>query len=129
MGSTRSLSIRGKLTLMIMAGSGLALLLASAAFILYDSYTFRTAKIQDVATLAEIVGANCTGALTYQDANSATEVLSALASKKQISEASIYDRQGQVFARYLRGGTSGAFSPPAAQKPGIFFEKEHPTGN
>ncbi len=121
----RGRSIGSKLTLMIMAGSSLALLLASAAFIIYDSYTFRVAKMQDVATLAEIVGANCTGALTYQDANSATEVLSALSSKKQISEAYVYDRQGAVFAKYLRGNSSGAVPPPSAREPGGFFEKDH----
>src|SRR5450755_2342694 len=121
MRSLGALSIRGKLTLMIMAGSTLALLLACAAFISYDSYTFRTAKVQDVATLAEIIGSNSTGALTYQDANSARDVLSALRSKKQISEACIYDRQGQIFAKYQRDTGPAEFSPPLAQESGSLF--------
>jgi hypothetical protein len=125
MRSLGALSIRSKLTLMIMAASSLALLFACAAFISYDSYTFRIAKVQDVATLAEIIGSNSTGALTYQDANSAREVLSALSSKKQISEACIYDRQGQVFAKYVRDSGPAEFSPPPPQEGGSLFEDQH----
>src|SRR3984893_8324716 len=97
-----ALSIRTKLTLMFMAASGVALLLACSAFISYDAYTFRLSKVQDVATLAEIIGSNSTGALTYEDANSARDVLHALSSKKQISEGCIYDRPGQAFAKDMR---------------------------
>jgi signal transduction histidine kinase/DNA-binding response OmpR family regulator len=124
MRSLGALSIRSKLTLMIMAASSLALLLACAAFISYDSYTFRIAKVQDVATLAEIIGSNSTGALTYQDANSARDVLSALSSKKQISEACIYDRQGQIFAKYLRDSGPAEFSPPPVQESGSLFQDQ-----
>jgi signal transduction histidine kinase/CheY-like chemotaxis protein len=125
MRSLGALSIRIKLTLMIMVASSLALLLACAAFISYDSYTFRIAKVQDVATLADIIGSNSTGALTYQDANSARDVLSALRSKKQISEACIYDRLGQIFAKYQRDSQTAAFSPPPAQQDGIQFQDQH----
>src|ERR1700730_4906245 len=97
-----NLSIRHRLTLMFMAASGSAVALACVAFISYDSYTFRLSKVQDVATLAEIIGSNSTGALTYQDANSATDVLRALSTKKQISETCIYDRQGHTFSKYTR---------------------------
>jgi two-component system sensor histidine kinase/response regulator len=95
------------------------------AFISYDSYTFRLSKVQDVATLAEIIGSNSTGALTYQDANSATDVLRALSSKKQISEACIYDRQGQVFAKYTLDTRDAEFSPPSARGSTNFFEDGH----
>src|SRR5260370_25339376 len=125
MRSLGALSIRSKLTLMIMAASSLALVVACAAFISYDSYIFRVAKVQDVATLAEIIGSNSTGALTYQDANSARDVLSALRSKKQISEACIYDRQGQVFAKYQRDSGPADFSAPPAQEGGSLFQDQH----
>jgi signal transduction histidine kinase/CheY-like chemotaxis protein len=125
MRSLGALSIRSRLTLMNMAASSLALALACAAFISYDSYNFRIAKVQDVATLAEIIGSNSTGALTYQDANSAKDVLSALSSKKQISEACIYDRQGAVFAKYQRDSGSALFLPPPAQDAGSQFQDRH----
>ncbi len=119
------LSIRSKLTLMIISVSSLALLLACTAIVSYDIHSYRLAKAQDVATLAEVIGSNSTGALAFQDANSATDVLAALRSKKQISEACIYDKHGQVFATYLRDKSQGAFSPPSPQENGSRFEAEH----
>src|SRR5450755_4349406 len=125
MHSVGILSIRNKLTLMIMSASSLALLLACVAFIGYDSYNFRITKVQDVSTLAEIVGANSTGALTYQDSNSARDVLSGLRMKKQISEACIYDRQGQIFATYQRDSKASEFSPPPVQESESLFQDRH----
>ena len=97
-------SIRTKLAVMTMAASGLALVIACISVIAYDQYTFRRSKIQDLTTTAQIIGSNSTGALSFQDSRSANDVLSALRSKRQISEAFIYDRDGQVFASYRRSG-------------------------
>jgi len=120
-----SLSIRSKLTLMFMLASGVALLSACAAFISYDSYTFRLSKAQDVAAIAEIIGSNSTGALTYQDPNSAQEVLQALRSKAQVSQACIYDRQGRPFAKYSRESAGSGFPPPAPQSSSYSFQAGH----
>src|SRR2546422_4898850 len=78
----RDLSIRRKLTLIIMLTSSVALLLACAAFVSYDLYTFRQAKVHDLTTLAEIIGSNSTAALTFGDSNSAKEILGALRDRK-----------------------------------------------
>jgi signal transduction histidine kinase/CheY-like chemotaxis protein len=115
-----TLSIRNKLMFMFMAASSLALLLACASFIVYDQHAFRLSKVRDVTTLASIIGSNSTGALTYQDATTATEVLGALSSKRQIVEAYIYDMKGQVFASYLRDG-SHAGAAPALGRDGFSF--------
>jgi two-component system sensor histidine kinase/response regulator len=119
------LSIRGKLTLILMVISSSAVLLACTAFIAYDQHVFRLSKVQDITTLAEIIGSNSTGALAYQDANSAKDVLSALSSKRQISEAAIYDRNGRVFARYIRGEAHGKFIAPSAEGNGNHFTGGH----
>jgi signal transduction histidine kinase/CheY-like chemotaxis protein len=120
-----TLSIRSKLTFIILSASSLALLLASTAIISYDYYTYRLTKVQDVTTLADIIGSNSTGALTYLDSNSATEVLTALGSKRQISQACIYDRTGKVFATYTRDKASAEFLPPAAQNDQSHFGDDH----
>src|SRR5258706_1898535 len=119
------LSIRGKLTLILMVISSSAVLLACTAFIAYDQHVFRLSKAQDITTLAEIIGSNSTGALAYQDANSAKDVLSALSSKAQISEAAIYDRNGLVFARYFRGDAHRKFLAPSAEGNGSHFTDGH----
>jgi signal transduction histidine kinase/CheY-like chemotaxis protein len=126
MGPVGVLSIRNKLVLMITSVSSLALLVACVAFISYDNHTSRIAKLQDVTTLADVIGSNSTGALTYQDPSSAKDVLSALSSKQQISEACIYDRNGKVFATYQRDDPSGSFNPPLAMENNAsHFESAH----
>jgi len=85
----RDLSIRRKLTLIIMLTSSVALLLACAAFVSYDLYTFRRAKVHDLTTLAEIIGSNSTAALTFGDSNSAKEILGALSANQHIAAADI----------------------------------------
>jgi signal transduction histidine kinase/DNA-binding response OmpR family regulator len=114
------LSIRNKLMTMFMASSSLTLLLACVSFVTYDQYGFRRAKIQDVNVLAGIIGSDSTGALTYQDETSATTVLSALGSKRQIVDAYIYDKKGAVFAQYNRGGYD-ALAAPDVRAEGSYF--------
>src|SRR5437899_42983 len=121
MRSFRKLSIRRKLTLIIMLTSSVALLLACAAFVSYDLYTFRQAKVHDLTTLAEIIGSNSTAALTFGDSNSAKEILGALSANQHIAAACIYTRNGQVFAKYLRGDPMARFSPPGTQDDGSRF--------
>jgi signal transduction histidine kinase/CheY-like chemotaxis protein len=116
-----ALSIRGKLTLILMAVSTLSVLLACTAFIAYDQHDFRLSRVQDMTTLAEIIGSNSTGALTYQDGKSARDVLRALSSKRQISEAIIYDGKGQVFAEYFRAGAHDGLFAPSPEKNGSHF--------
>ncbi len=112
-----ALSIRSKLTVMVIAVSTFALLVSGIAFISYDTHDSRLAKVQDVKTLADIIGSNSTGALTYQDANSATDVLKALSSKQQISQACIYDKDGHLFAKYVRANSLvNSFIPPPAEE-------------
>jgi len=120
-----ALSIRSKLMTMFMASCSLTLLLACASFIVYDQYAFRKSKVRDATTLAEIIGSNSTGALTYQDATSATDVLSALRSKRQVVEACIYDKRGRVFAGYVRDGGQKELRAPAVRDTGGYFNEGH----
>jgi len=125
MWSFQSRSIATRLRWIITLAITVALLLACIGFIGYDNMTFRAAKVDDVKTLAEIIGSNSTGALAFQDAASASEVLKALTFKKHISEACIYDRHGTVFAKYVPPGVHRDFAPPAAQRDGSFFPDQH----
>jgi len=117
----RDFSIRRKLTLIIMVTSSVALLLACAAFVSYDLYTFRQAKVHDLTTLAKIIGSNSTAALAFGDSNSAKEILGALSANQHIAAACIYTRDGQAFAKYLRGDPNARFSPPETQDDGSRF--------
>jgi two-component system, sensor histidine kinase and response regulator len=108
-------SIRHKLQGIVMLTSGVALLVASAAFTLYDRSTFLNAKAQDLNASAEMVGSNSTAALSFADVKSAREILAALRAKQNVVNACIYDKDGNVFAKYSRDATGDDFSPPPAQ--------------
>src|SRR5580704_2162095 len=118
----RNLSIKWKLTLIIMAATTVALLLISGAFTAYESITFRQAMSHDISTLAEIIGNQSTAALTYNDQPTATEILATLSAKKNIVAAGIY-KDGQLFARYP--ADAGEMLPPNPRPGKPRFEDDY----
>jgi PAS domain S-box-containing protein len=121
MKSLRDLSIKRKLTLIIMLISSVALLLACASFISYDLITSRRAMVRDLQTQAEMIGLGSTAALSFNDQKYGQEILTALAAKPQIISACIYEDDNQPFAKYLRGSETADFSPPEPQMDGSHF--------
>jgi two-component system sensor histidine kinase/response regulator len=114
-------SIRHKLQGIVMVACTVALLVASVVLTLYDRATFLRAKTQDLVASAQMVGSNSTAALAFSDSNSAREILSALKAKPHVENACIYDKDGEVFAKYSRDAKVD-FEPPAAQKYGIAIQ-------
>lgn len=102
MRSFRDSSIGSKLTFLIMATSSSALLLACLAVGAYDMLDLRRSMASDLHVIAAIVGENSTAALTFNDANAARDVLSALRSEPHVRSACIFTRDGRQFARYAR---------------------------
>jgi signal transduction histidine kinase/DNA-binding response OmpR family regulator len=90
-----------------------ALLLACAAFIGYDLLTFRSARVSNLSTQAQIISANCISAIIFDDPDSATKTLSALKADPQILSAVIYTADGKPFAIYSRPGSSPTPEPPS----------------
>ena len=121
----RDLSIRTKLQGILVVTSGVALLVASVAFTLYDRATFVRAKKDDLSAAARMVGVNSTAALAFGDSKAAGEVLTALQAKQHVTNACIYDKDGRVFAKYTRVGSWGAFSPPPMQNVGSAMVARH----
>jgi len=115
MRSYMDLSIRQKLQTIVMATSAAALLVASVMFALIDRSTFLRAKTQDLTVAARMVGSNSTAALSFGDAKSAGEILSALQAKQNVINACIYKKDGEIFASYSRDSAHSDFSPPPAQ--------------
>src|SRR5712692_10283414 len=122
----RGLSIRRKLTLIIMLTSCVALLLASVAFVIYDRITFRRAMARDLTVLANVIGTNSAASLTFNDPKSAQEVLGALSAEPHVIAACIYTHGGKAFATYLPGGAKKEdLLPPEPQAEGSRFEADH----
>ena len=98
----RDVSIRRKLTLIIMLTSSVSLLLACVAFVAYDLITFHRAMPRNLSIIAEIIGNNSAAALIFSDQERAEETLAALNAEPHIVSCYIYAVDGTVFAKYLR---------------------------
>src|SRR6185503_13051241 len=109
----RGHSISRRLTLMNMAVSGSALLLACAAFFAYDLHTFRANLERNRSIQAEIVGANTAAAITFDEPRTAEITLSALKIAPNILSAAVYKMDGSLFATYRRSDAVASGPPPA----------------
>ena len=109
--------IRRKLTTIILATSGVVLLLTCAAFLSYEVFTFRQTSVRQLSTVGEIIAANSTGALAFDNADDATQVLAALQAERHIVAAALYDKAGKLFSRYPATAPLDAF-PAAAPRAG-----------
>jgi signal transduction histidine kinase/uncharacterized membrane protein affecting hemolysin expression len=113
--------IRRKLTVAILATSVVVMALMSGAFVTYEVLSIRRTIVRQVTTLGQIVAANSTAALAFENQDDATETLSALAAERHVVAACLYDRNGRLFSRYPSNLGTEAF--PAAPGPeGHHFE-------
>lgn len=116
-----STSIATRLSAIISLAISLALFLVAVGATMYNRHMYRVATTQDITTLAEVIGSNSTGALSFQDASSAQDVLKGLHSKRNIVEACIYDAHGLPFATYRPAGHGGQSLPPAPPGDSSYF--------
>ena len=89
-----------------MITSGVSLLVASITFVAYDTLAFRQSMVDDLSVVADGIGINSTAALTFDVQSSGQEILAALKAYPHIVVACIFDRRGQVFSSYVRGGAT-----------------------
>jgi two-component system NtrC family sensor kinase len=124
MSSLRDKPIKTKLTAITMVTSGVALLLACAAFVGYELMVFRTGIVDELSTTAAIVGDNSAAALAFDDPSSAQQTLRSLNVHPNIVGAALYGRNGRLFASYRRAPADATFDPPPVQTQGHRFENE-----
>gem|GEM_PF-1182112 len=123
----KDISIKRKLICIIMLTSIVALLSASIAFGVYDMITLRRIMVRDIFMLSQIMGANSTAALAFNDPKAAAENLEAFKSNPHIVASCIYDSEGRVFASYLRSDMAGRHTLPALQHAGYHFGSDYLT--
>jgi signal transduction histidine kinase/ActR/RegA family two-component response regulator len=111
------LSIRQKLTAMLMVMSSAMLLLASIAFVTWDFYRFRADMRADMVTQAHLVLDNVAAAITFQDPDAAGETLEMLEIHPHSQLACLYLADGRLFA--FRSFRSDGDTCPEKPAPGI----------
>jgi signal transduction histidine kinase len=106
-------------------GTSIAVLAVTCSvFITYEYLTFRKTIVRTLATRGEIIAANSTAALAFQNESDARDVLSAFRMDPHMVAACLYDRGGRLFARYP-ADASVAFFPSGPESVGSRFEKGH----
>ncbi len=100
----RKLSLSHKLTRMNVMVSGIGLLLACTAFMVFDVISFRQILVNNLSSQAQIVGANSVSALLFNDPDSARQTLAPLVDSPGMISATIYKPDGHPFATYSRRG-------------------------
>jgi two-component system cell cycle sensor histidine kinase/response regulator CckA len=98
----KNLSIRRKQMFIIMLTTSVSLLLACAIFAVYEITTFKAKMVNDLSTLAKIIGNNTAASLDFDDPKSAEQTLSALKAQPSIMGACVFSKDGKVFAHYDR---------------------------
>ncbi len=91
-----------KLGLLLICVSVFVMVLMSGAFILHELLGFRTAKLAELETIAEVLGANSKGALMFGDPDRAAETLKALRAIPAVVNARTIDASGRSLAVYDR---------------------------
>lgn len=89
--------------------SGAVLLLTCAAFTTYEIVTLRKGMVDGYRTRAEIIAANSTAALAFQNEADAADVLAVLKTDPRVTGACLYDSQGKLFAKYPAGAPAWVF--------------------
>ena len=118
----QNIPIKDKLMLLVMMITGAALLLSSAAFVLYDHFEFRKSMARNLAITAEMVGSTSSAALSFNEPGSADEIMRSLAADPHIISASIFNRSDAVFANYKRSSETAARLPDRLEEDGFRFQ-------
>ena len=97
-------TVRGKLILMAVSTTFVALLAASLAMLLFDLRAFQRYWTDDLMTQADIMARVTAPALTFNDEETARQNLAVLRVRPQILAAAIYTSDGTRFATYAAAG-------------------------
>ena len=107
--------LRRKITLGMVLVAGLALVLSSAAYMVFQARLLRQTKARRALTLAQVVGDNSRAALAFNDAAAATQILQSMSANPDMERACLFDASGAVFAVYPAGASSFPPLEPAKE--------------
>jgi signal transduction histidine kinase/ActR/RegA family two-component response regulator len=107
-------TVRGKLILMALITTLVALITTSVCVLIYDVKSFQQGWVDDLTTQAEIIATMSAPAVSFNDQAAARQNLELLRVRPQIRSAAIYTESG-LFAAY---GLSPLEAPSLPAKPG-----------
>jgi len=84
----------------ILVTCSVVLFLTYASYFVYEFFTFRELTKSQLSTLGRIIASNSTAALAFDNRSDANEILDALRAEKNIQAACLFDKNGNLFAKY-----------------------------
>jgi PAS domain S-box-containing protein len=103
-------SLSGKLMVVMLTTTAIALIVACAALLFSDLRDNRAAWADDLGTEAAILSLSLQPTLSFDDLEGAQRSLDALQARASIHAAALYSADGNLFAQYVRPGEHPA--PP-----------------
>jgi signal transduction histidine kinase len=100
----RNMTIRHKLTLIIMFTCVCALSLAGIALVEWGQVSARQTMAANLSIQAQMIADNCKAAVAFEDTKDARETLKTFGAQLSIVFAEIHTRSGEHFADYSRDG-------------------------
>jgi signal transduction histidine kinase len=120
----RRVSLKHKLTAVIMLTCVAALALMGTVFIAWEWMDLRRTMVHDLASHAEVLAANCKAAITFRDPTEAGICLRTVGAVPAVTAACVYSGEGELFATYVRPGATPVLLQPWAMDSGQRFERE-----
>lgn len=117
----RDVSIKYKIVIIIIFTSGISLAIAAAAVITFDIQSYKKSLVDELAVEADIIAANSTAALTFEDYDAARETLSALRHEDRIVVAYLLSHEGLHFGEYIRPDVRSTHRKPLLREEGHVF--------
>jgi signal transduction histidine kinase/ActR/RegA family two-component response regulator len=92
--------LRRKLLSVVLLTTLVAVVVALAAMVGYDLFTYHRTWVSEITAQAELLGRSCATALLFDDPDAAKGNLKILRFQPKVRAAAIYDARGALFARY-----------------------------
>ena len=118
------LSFQRKLLFIVLTATALGLGMASLGMALYERYSFRSDRSNELSLLANTLGSNAAASMVFNDSATATDILNAVHVDRGIIAARLYDSHGRIFAEYLRADLPQAFTIPQLPAEGVVFQDD-----
>ncbi|NOY70658.1 MAG: response regulator [Deltaproteobacteria bacterium] len=125
MASFKDISITNKIRIITIIICGFALFFTCTVLGIIEANNFKTRMVREIGVLARIAADRATASLAFNDPRVANETLAALNASHSIKAAYILDKDGSIFAKFLRYNIPKKSFNHIPQTPGFEFTKNY----
>jgi len=118
----KNLPIKSKIIVIVVTTSFTVLLLTWIGFIVQDRTRSKEDIVQNLSSMALMIGDRSTAALMFGDEKAATQTLSSLRINRSVTAAALYDESGMLFAYYQNPSERAVLLPKRVNEKGVTYE-------